>query len=185
MFEALFILTTVDAGTRVARFLLQEMGGRLYRPLGEIRWVPGTVVTSLVVVISWGYLIFNGSISTIWPMFGVSNQLLAAIALGVGTTLIIKSGKRQFAWVTFVPMVFMFITTFTAAWQLTFMFIEKAARANSADAFNFRLDAVLVVIMALLAVISLSDMAYKWYGYLVNSRDIKTGETTELASEGL
>jgi carbon starvation protein len=177
MFEALFILTTVDAGTRVARFIIQEMGGRIYEPLARIRWIPGIIAASLVVVLSWGYLISTGSISTIWPMFGVSNQLLSAIALGVGTTLIIKSGKTRYAWVTFLPMVFMFATTFTAAWQLTFIFIEKAQKATAGpDAFNFRLDATLVVAMAVLAVISLADMLHKWYGFLSHSRDMKTSE---------
>jgi carbon starvation protein len=185
MFEALFILTTVDAGTRVARFLLQEMGGRIYAPLGKTRWVPGIIIASSVVVLSWGYLIFTGSISTIWPMFGVSNQLLSAIALGVGTTLIIKSGKIRYAWVTFVPMVFMFTTTFTAAWQLTIMFIDKAAKTSSAaDAFNFKLDATLVVLMAVLAVISLSDMLYKWYGFISHTRDMKTTEVIEYSQPG-
>ena len=185
MFEALFILTTVDAGTRVARFLLQEMGGRVYAPLGRTRWAPGIIATSSVVVFSWGYLIFTGSISTIWPMFGVSNQLLSAIALGVGTTLIIKSGKFRYAWVTFVPMLFMFTTTFTAAWQLTCIFFDKAAKAQSvSDAFNFRLDAVLVVFMAGLAVISMADMLYTWYGLLTHTRDIKTTEVIEYAPSG-
>jgi carbon starvation protein len=182
MFEALFILTTVDAGTRVARFLLQEMGGRVYAPLSRIRWVPGIVGASLVVVVSWGYLIYTGSISTIWPMFGVSNQLLSAIALGVGTTVIIKSGKLRYAWVTFVPMTFMFATTFTAAWQLTRLFLDKAAKAVfSADAFNFKLDASLVILMALLAVISLADMLHKWYGFLTHAREMKMDEVIEYA----
>ena len=185
MFEALFILTTVDAGTRVARFLLQEMGGRVYAPLGRIRWVPGIVAASSVVVFSWGYLIFTGSIATIWPMFGVSNQLLAAIALGVGTTLIIKSGKVRYAWVTFVPMLFMFATTFTAAWQLTVIFLDKAAMTRSgSDAFNFRLDAALVVFMAILAVISLADMLYAWYGLFAHTRDMKTTEVIEYVPSG-
>jgi len=185
MFEALFILTTVDAGTRVARFLLQEMGGRVYRPLGRIRWIPGIIAASLVVVLSWGYLIFTGNISSIWPMFGVSNQLLSGIALGVGTTLIIKSGKRRYAWVTFVPMIFMFATTFVAAWELIFIFIGKASSSvNPADALNFRLDAVLVLIMALFAVVSLSDMIRTWYGFLTNSRGLDTSEGEEFASAG-
>jgi carbon starvation protein len=180
MFEALFILTTVDAGTRVARFIIQEMGGRIYAPLARIRWVPGIIAASLAVVLSWGYLIYTGSISTIWPMFGVSNQLLSAIALGVGTTLIIKYGKTRFMWVTFIPMAFMFTTTFTAAWQLTRMFFDKAAKAaTAADAFNFRLDAALVILMALLAVISLLDMLYKWYGFLSHTRDMKMTEVIE------
>jgi carbon starvation protein len=180
MFEALFILTTVDAGTRVARFLLQEMGGYVYKPMAKLRWAPGMIGTSLLVVGAWGYLIYQGSISTIWPMFGVSNQLLAAIALGVGTTVIIKYGKVKYSWVTLVPMIFMFITTLTAAYQLFFMFRDKAAAAKvAADKFNFNLDATLVAIMAILAVVALADMLYKWYGYLRGTREMKMSETIE------
>jgi carbon starvation protein len=182
MFEALFILTTVDAGTRVARFLLQEMGGYLYKPMAKLRWAPGMLGTSLLVVCAWGYLIYQGSISTIWPMFGVSNQLLAAIALGVGTTVIIKYGKVKYIWVTLIPMVFMFVTTLTAAYQLFFMFREKAVAAKiAADKFNFSLDATLVAIMAALAVIALADMLYKWYGYLRGTREMKMSEVVEYA----
>ena len=180
MFEALFILTTVDAGTRVARFLLQEMGGLAYKPLAKLRWAPGMIGTSVLVVGAWGYLIYNGSISTIWPMFGVSNQLLAAIALGVGTTVIIKYDKVKYIWVTLLPMVFMFATTLTAAWQLFFMFRNKAAAAKvAADSFNFNLDATLVAAMAGLAIISLADMLYKWYGFLGKTRDLKSSEVIE------
>ena len=145
MFEALFILTTVDAGTRVARFLIQEFGGYIYKPLGRKRWVPGIFVSSLFVVASWGYLIYSGNVSTIWPMFGVSNQLLAAIALGVGSTLIIKAGKVRYVWVTLIPMVFMFVTTFAASWSLIGAFRSQAIKAKTAaEAFNFNLDAILV-----------------------------------------
>jgi carbon starvation protein len=180
MFEALFILTTVDAGTRVARFLLQEMGGYLYKPMAKLRWAPGMIGTSLLVVGAWGYLIYQGSISTIWPMFGVSNQLLAAIALGVGTTVIIKYGKVKYVWVTVIPMVFMFVTTLTAAWQLFFMFrVKAAAAAAHVDKFNFNLDATLVALMAALAVISLADMIYKWYGYLRGTREMRNTEVIE------
>jgi carbon starvation protein len=180
MFEALFILTTVDAGTRVARFLIQELGGRVYAPLGRQRWVPGILAASLLVVAAWGYLIYSGSVSTIWPMFGVSNQLLAAIALGVGTTIIIKSGKLKYVWVTAVPMAFMFITTLTASWQLFYLFRAKALKAAAVkDAFNFNLDAMLVALMAVLALISLIDMAYKWYGYISKTREITTSEVVE------
>src|SRR3972149_4743605 len=104
MFEALFILTTVDTGTRVARFILQELGGYAYKPLSRTNWMPGTILTSFLFVGAWGYLIHSGSISTIWPMFGVANQLLAALAFCIGTTVIIKMGKLRFAWVTFAPM---------------------------------------------------------------------------------
>ncbi|MFO0795033.1 MAG: carbon starvation protein A [Candidatus Brocadiaceae bacterium] len=177
MFEALFILTTVDTGTRVARFILQELGSYAYKPLGRTSWIPGTILSSLVVVGSWGYLIYSGNISTIWPMFGVANQILAAIAFCVGTTIIIKMNKLKYAWMTFVPMVFMFATTFTASYQLFFAFIEKAAISTTPeDAFTFRLDAVLVASMAILAIIALFDSVHKWYGYLSGKREIVTTE---------
>jgi carbon starvation protein len=162
MFEALFILTTVDAGTRVARFLLQELGGKVYKPLSRTGWLPGNIGSSLLVVCAWGYLIYSGNISSIWPMFGVANQLLAAVAFGVGTTVIVKSGKLKYAWVTFIPMVFMFTTTFTASYQLIGIFREKALHAlTESDALTFTLDAYLVFIMAALAIVVLIDMAWK------------------------
>lgn len=165
MFESLFILTTVDTGTRVARFLLQELGGYAYKPLSKTGWLPGNLITSFMVVCAWGYLIYSGNISTIWPMFGVANQLLAAIALSVGTTFIIRSGKAKYAWTTFVPMVFMFITTLTAAYQLTGMFFDKASKAlTPAESLTFKIDALLVIIMAVLALVVLADIIYKWYG---------------------
>ena len=167
MFEALFILTTVDAGTRVGRFLLQELGGYIYKPLSKTGWLPGNIVASFFVVTAWGYLIYSGSISTIWPMFGVANQLLAAIALGVGTVVIVKSGKLQYAWITFIPMLFMFTTTLTASWELIEMFKDKAFSAISqAEALIFKIDAFLVSIMGILAIIVLIDMLYKLYWYL-------------------
>jgi len=184
MFEALFILTTVDTGTRVARFILQELGGYAYKPFARTNWMPGTILTSFLVVGAWGYLIHSGSISTIWPMFGVANQLLAALAFCVGTTIIIKMGKLRFAWVTFAPMVFMFITTFTASWELFWIFLDKAAKAASpADVFTFQLDAILVAIMALLAAIALIDSLYKWYGYLMGKREVITSEVVEWAQD--
>lgn len=185
MFEALFILTTVDTGTRVARFLLQELGGFIYKPLQRQRWMPGILITSLLVVFAWGYLIHSGNVSTIWPMFGVSNQLLAAIALGVGTTLIIKSKKTKYVWVTLIPCAFMFTTTFTASWQLFHIFLGQAQKATTAmDKFNFNLDAALVGMMAFLAVISLADMLYKWYGFLSGRREIVSSEVVEYSAAG-
>jgi carbon starvation protein len=170
MFEALFILTTVDAGTRVARFLLQEFGGYVYKPLARPSWLPGTILMSLLVVGAWGYLINSGNISTIWPMFGVSNQLLAAVALGVGTTVIIKEKKLQYAWTTFVPMVFMFTTTFVASWQLIDMFKVKLTTATVAsEILSYKIDIVLVYLMAILAIVVLIDMVYKWYVFLMAS----------------
>jgi carbon starvation protein len=180
MFEALFILTTVDAGTRVARFLIQEFGGHICKPLGRQHWVPGIVVSSLAVVGAWGYLIDSGNVSTIWPMFGVSNQLLAAIALGVGTTLIIKAGKTRYILVTLIPMMFMFITTLTASWQLMMMFMRKASQAATpAEALNLHIDTGLLALMAVLAIVAIADMVYKWYGYLSKTRKISSSEVVE------
>ena len=184
VFEALFILTTVDAGTRVARFLLQELGGRFYPPLGELRWLPGNIAMSAVVVAAWGYLIYTGSVATIWPMFGVANQLLAAIALGIGTTIILKAGRAKYAAVTLVPMCFMFTTTLTAAWKLIGMFVAGAASAvTTGAAFTFRLDALLVGCMALLAVVVLADMVHKWWGWCVGIRVINSSEVVELQGD--
>ena len=180
MFEALFILTTVDTGTRVARFLLQELGSRVYKPLGRQRWMPGIIATSFLVVAAWAYLIHSGSISTIWPMFGVSNQLLAAIAFGVGTTVIIKSGKARYAWTTLIPMLFMFTTTLTASAQLIGIFQDKAAKAGSAaEAITFKVDAFLVLLMAALAVVALADMFYTWYAYFSLTKKVPSDGVAE------
>jgi carbon starvation protein len=114
MFEALFILTTVDTGTRVARYVLHELLGKVHAPFRNTAWLPGNLVTSALVVLSWGYLIYTGSISTIWPLFGTGNQLLATIALAVVTTFIINMGKAKYAWITAIPMCFVGVTTLTA-----------------------------------------------------------------------
>jgi carbon starvation protein len=114
MFEALFILTTIDAGTRVARFILQEFLGNYFPKFKEAKWIPGNLMASSIVVFCWGYFIYTGSVATIWPMFGTANQLLAGIALAVGTSYIINRGKAKYAWVTLIPMAFVLIVTFTA-----------------------------------------------------------------------
>jgi carbon starvation protein len=114
MFEALFILTTIDAGTRIGRFVLQEALGKIYKPFGRTNWLPGNIFASLVIVLAWGYFIYTGTVSTIWPMFGTANQLLATIALAVGTSYIINRGRAKYAWITIVPMIFVGITTLTA-----------------------------------------------------------------------
>jgi len=113
MFEALFILTTIDAGTRIARFILQEALGRVYSPFARTNWLPGTLITSLLIVFAWGYFIYTGSVTTIWPMFGVANQLLATLALAIGTSFLINNGKRKYIWITILPMTFVGITTIT------------------------------------------------------------------------
>jgi len=114
MFEALFILTTIDAGTRIGRFLLQESLGKVYKPFMKTNWLPGNLIASGLIVFAWGYFIYTGTVSTVWPMFGTANQLLATVALAIGTSFIVNRGRIKFAWVTLIPMVFVGVTTLTA-----------------------------------------------------------------------
>ncbi|MEK7799592.1 MAG: carbon starvation CstA family protein, partial [Acidobacteriota bacterium] len=168
MFEALFILTTIDTGTRVARFLLQEFFGKFYRPMERTDWMPGAVTASLLVVGSWGLFIHTGTISTIWPMFGIANQLLAAMALSIGTTVIIKSGKARYAWVTLMPLAFVAVTTLTAGWlSITDNFLPRARLAATAGMrFQNYLNAGLTAIMMTLIVVTIANCVYKWFEVL-------------------
>jgi carbon starvation protein len=111
MFEALFILTTIDSGTRVGRFLLQEFLGKAYKPFARQDWMPGAYIATAIIVLSWTYFIYTGRIDTIWPMFGVANQLLAAVALATATTILVNTGKVKYIWVTVVPLVFLSVNT--------------------------------------------------------------------------
>ncbi len=117
MFEALFILTTVDAGTRVARFMMQETMGVIYKPFARTDWLPGAIIASVLAVVPWAYMIWTGSIDTIWPLFGMANQMLACVALCVGTTVIINAGRARYAWVTMLPLAFISVIEFTAGYQ--------------------------------------------------------------------
>ena len=186
MFEAVFILTTLDAGTRVGRFMVQDLLGHAWRPLGETSAYPSVLVASAIVVAGWGYFLYigvidpNGGVNLLWPMFGIANQMLAAIALSVATGVIVKQGKLRFAWVTGVPLTWLAIVTTTAAWQKIFAVeprIGFLAGANDLAAkladglltakqaavapqliFNQRLDAVLTVFFAAILWVIIVDM---------------------------
>src|ERR1043166_566975 len=161
MFEALFILTTIDTGTRVARFLVGEFGGRFYKKLEEPNWLPGSVVTSILVVTAWAAFIWSGSISTIWPMFGIANQLLAAVALCVATTIVINSGKAKYAFVTLIPLAFVGITTLVAGYKsITDIFwpLAQKPETNVQGLINVGLTAIIMFA----AVIIMVDSFRRW-----------------------
>jgi len=163
MFEALFILTTIDTGTRVGRFLVGEFGGRIYRKLEEPNWLPGSLITTLLVVAGWAAFIWSGSISTIWPMFGIANQLLAAVALCVATTVIINMGRARYSWVTLAPLAFVSITTLVAGWKsITDNFWPLAQKAETAT--QGYINVTLTAILMLAAVIILLDSIRHWLG---------------------
>jgi carbon starvation protein len=163
MFEALFILTTIDTGTRVARFLVGEFGGRFYRKLEEPTWLPGSIVTSALVVAAWAAFIWSGSISTIWPMFGIANQLLAAVALCVATTIIINSGRAKYAWVTLLPLTFVGSTTLVAGFKaITDIFWPLAQKPETSR--QGLINTSLTAIIMLAALVIMFDSIRRWLG---------------------
>jgi carbon starvation protein len=184
MFEALFILTTIDTGTRVARYITQEILGKAIKPFENPKWLPGIIITSALVVFGWGYLVYNGDISTIWPMFGVANQLLATTALAIGTTIIMKSNKnKKYALVTFLPMLFMLATTVTAGVEN--IFGNYLLQQN----FNGNLNAILSAVMLILVGIIVTDSFIKWFFYIKEhgwvSKRIDKEEVTKEKEEAL
>jgi carbon starvation protein len=187
MFEALFILTTVDTGTRVGRFMFQELAGHVWEPLGRTSWYPSTIFASAVIVAGWGYFLVQGvldplgGINSLWPLFGISNQLLAAVALCVGTTILIKTGKARFAWVTLAPLAWVLTVTLTAGWQKVFavdprlgflaharITAEQVAAGSVTPAlgarliFNDRLDAAVALAFMLVTVLVVATSAWEW-----------------------
>jgi carbon starvation protein len=161
MFEALFILTTIDTGTRVARYVLQELMGKVHKPFGNSAWLPGNLITSLFVVLGWGYLIYTGNISTLWPLFGTGNQLLATIALAVTTTFLINMGKQKYAWITAVPMCFVGVTTITAG-VLSIKNIFWPLTAKPGQEFTGYLDSILMTIFIAGVVLVVCDAVRRW-----------------------
>jgi carbon starvation protein len=162
MFEAVFILTTIDSGTRVGRFLLQEFGGRVWKPLARTDWLPGTLGSTVVVVLCWSYFIWTGNVSSIWPLFGVANQLLAVVALAVGTTIVINLGRQKYMWITFLPMCFLATTTLTAGYlSIRDIFWPMAIGANASVHVQGYVNSICTAIMLVCAVIILCATAYR------------------------
>ena len=194
MFEALFILTILDAGSRVGRFMLQDLLGHFWKPLGRTSWYPGVLVTGAMIVAAWGYFLYQGvmdplgGINSLWPLFGIANQLLACVALCVGTSILIKMNKTRYAWVTLMPMAWLVAATQTAAFQKLFHpnprigFLAEAQRltelVNAGKVapqslpsverliFNNQLDAAVTAFFALLVLVILADSAREWLSIL-------------------
>jgi len=167
MFEALFILTTIDSGTRVGRFLLQEFMGRAYQPFARAdNWVGGSVATGLM-VLSWGYFIYTGQINTIWPMFGVANQLLASVALAVCTSILVNQGRVKYAWVTVLPLLFLGTNTLYGGYlNITGNYYPLAIGANAARHTEGWILTICTTFMMVLAVIVLGAAVQKWISVL-------------------
>jgi carbon starvation protein len=182
MFEAIFILTTVDTGTRVGRFMLQELAGHVWAPMGRTSWYPSIVLSSALVVAGWGYFLYQGvvdplgGINSLWPLFGIANQLLAAVALCVATTILIKMGKLRYSWVTLMPLAWLTAATLTAGWQKVFSpapalgFLSHArslAGSTNPNAarmiFNDRLDAALTLFFMATVVVVILACAEEWW----------------------
>jgi carbon starvation protein len=161
MFEALFILTTVDAGTRSARYVLQELLGKAHPKFSDTAWLPGNLITTTMVVSAWGYLIYTGSIATIWPLFGTGNQLLATIALAVGTTFLINMGKAKYAWITAVPMFAVGAMTLSAA-VLSIRDIFWPLTTRPGQQFPGYLDTVLMSVFILGVLLVVFDAIKRW-----------------------
>jgi len=171
MFEALFILTTIDAGTRIGRFVLQETLGKIYKPFARTNWLPGNLVASGLIVFAWAYFIYSGSVSTIWPMFGAANQLLSTIALAIGTTYIINRGRAKYAWVTIIPMIFVGITTLTAGIEnITNIYWPQMFADKTHVQGTINLVLTLVIIFCVLSV--LFDAIPKWFAVIKGKQSI-------------
>ncbi len=207
MFEALFILSILDAGTRVARFMLQDALGHIYKPLGRTSWYPSILATSALIVVAWGYFLWQGvkdplgGINSLWPLFGISNQLLATVALCLATTIIIKTHRAKYAAVTLVPLAWLIAVTFTASWHKLFdpdprvSFLAQAhvlaagpaSAATSRLIFNNRLDAAVTGILVVMVTLVLVESIRQWLGILRGTSEVRIKESpfvrTRLAEE--
>jgi carbon starvation protein len=211
MFEALFILTVLDAGTRVARFMVQELGGRFWKPLARTGWMPGIVLSSAIIVGLWGYFLYQGvidplgGINSLWPLFGIANQLLAAVALVVATTILLKMGRAKWIWVTLFPTAWLVVITMTASYQKIFDadprigFLSYANLLSAQIAagkipaaklvetqrliFNQRLDAVVTAVLALMILVLIVEALVQWYAILSRRRAAVLHESPYIATQ--
>jgi carbon starvation protein len=207
MFEALFILTILDAGTRVARFMIQDALGHIYKPLGRTSWYPSILATSALVVGAWGYFLWQGvkdplgGINSLWPLFGIANQLLATVALCVATTIIIKMHRTRYAAVTLVPLAWLVAVTFTASWhkildanprvgflaQAQALGVGPATNATARLIFNNRLDAALTAVLVVMVALVLIESVRQWIGVLSGREEARVKEApfvmTRMAEE--
>jgi carbon starvation protein len=210
MFEALFILTVLDAGTRVGRFMIQELGGRVWKPFGRSGWMPGILLSSAIIVGMWGYFLYQGvvdplgGINSLWPLFGISNQLLAAVALVVATTILLKMGRLRLIWVTLLPMAWLVVVTMTASYQKVFDsnpnlgFLSKAntlaaqiasgaiPAAKIAETqrllFNQRLDAAVTGVLACMILVLILEALVQWYSILSRRKEPVLHESPYVAT---
>jgi carbon starvation protein len=163
MFEALFILTTIDAGTRVARYILQDILGNLYKPLKQTDWMPGVILTSGAVSFAWGYILYTGDVSSIWPLFGVTNQTLASLALAIGTTIILRiATKKVYALITAAPCAFMVLTTFAAGFMNIKLYLAKGMMLNT----------ILSIVIIALVTIIIVDNVRVWITLLKTDKAV-------------
>jgi carbon starvation protein len=202
MFEALFILTVLDAGTRVGRFMLQDALGHIWKPLGRTSWYPSIVATSALMVGAWGYFLWQGirdplgGINSLWPLFGICNQLLAAVALCVATSVIVKMGRARYMWVTLTPLSWLVAVTFAASWHKVFdpnPLIGLLAHARQFAAgpavadlgrriFNDRLDAAVCALLVILVSVIVLESAMQWISVISGRRQPVSRETPFVAT---
>src|SRR5712692_9352223 len=201
MFEALFILTILDAGTRVGRFMLQDALGHIWEPAGRTSWYPSILGTSALIVAAWGYFLWQGvkdplgGINSLWPLFGISNQLLATVALCVATTIVIKMGKARYAPVTIVPLVWLVAVTFTASYHKVFDpnprigFLAHAQQLGATAGgttgrliFNDRLDALVTGVLIIMVALILVESGLEWIRVLSGRKQAEVREAPFVAT---